>query len=307
MSNEAKNRIAGNTSRKEPPVAVIEETTAVAPAQPTQVATKTAVQGMSISFPYAKVYYTVAKWEPEEGIDNAQQGAFYLQATKNDKPIRIANTGIKEGFNAILLGAICGWKEDRPYDPMNPNRVAPRRFATKEEAEKAGLRTWWLDDPTRMKPNGRPMGIPPEASEYCYLRVLAPIPEDKLEKFSTGEYLLIKIGEIVYTPMCVEFTKQACRRMKECLTNLEQAERMRHLKDKNYKFQLPGMVAHIYTDRPQGQPVPFLYLKAATRDGNLWKFTKEEQEDLVNFLMATKPGEVTQEEANQAASDDKEW
>lgn len=270
----------------------------------TQVSTTSHVEGMTISFPFAKVYYTVASWVPAEGRAKAQQGAIYLSAGKGLPAYRIADTGADAGFNGIILGAVVGWREDRPYDPRNPVHTAPRRFATKADAEKAGLRTHWLDDPNRLRPDGRPYGIPPEASEYCQLRMLVPVD---LETFTSDDFRLFKIGDNAYTPVCIEFNKQSFRDMKRLLDNLEQRERIRHAKEKGYKFRLEGMVAHIFTDQAQNQTVPMLKFAKALRDGKPWEFTKEEKQDFLEFLLSTKPGEVSAEEAQEAASDDKEF
>ncbi len=273
------------------------DTTAVATAQTTAVSAETVVQGVQLDFPFIRLGQGMSTWKTNEG-KKPQIGCFYLGKSK-DSNVLIAGDGREAGFNGILLDVVQGFKERRKWvagmgAPKRWIVGAPKEDGTpstvEETLEKAAAEGYSLQlrETGEVWPDtGRPK-MAANLDRFCYLMMLVPVPED----FESDEFMLVPIGDRLYTTARYEFEKQYYKSMASVLANIKSRAEFAHRHDKEpFRFSVNGMVGHIYsTAMTSRDGVEYVgpAFERALRDGKPWEFTAPEREDFAKFLMSVK-------------------
>lgn len=258
------------------------DATAVAVADTnTQVSTQVTVQGVTLRFPFMRVGQALSQWRA--GGRPPVMGSFYLGKDKQTN-ILVADMGRENGVDAILLDVVSGIMEDKPFTgAANP----PKRWVgptAEADAAKEGVTLTPQPTGQTWPDSGRPI-MRANGTRFCYLQILVPIPE---ESEAVADFQVFPIGDKLYTPARIEFTKQAFRGLSEIIGNIERVEKFRNRANKDYKFSWSGRVVHLYTEeaasKQTGAVYPILKFGLAVKGGKAVELTKEEKNDFVQFL-----------------------
>lgn len=263
------------------------ETTAVATVDTnTQVSTQVTVQGVSLRFPFMRVGQMLSQWRVSG--KKPEEGAFYLGKDKSNN-VMIAGAGRENGITAILLDVVNGIMEDKPFTgAANP----PKRWVgpdAEKEAAKEGI-TLTPQATDKVWPDtGRPI-MRANGAPFCYLQMLVPVPEDALETMM--DYQMFPIGDKLYTPARIEFSKQAYRMLADVTGNIERMETFRNRKNADFKFTWSGKIIRLFTEtaisKQTGAEYPILKFSLAVEGGKAVEFTEDEKKDFLMFLASIK-------------------
>lgn len=256
------------------------ETTAVATAAPTAVSTQVNVAGVSLRFPFVRVGQAMSQWRVNGKAPVV--GDFYIGKDKQVN-VHLAEMGQDAGLNVILLDVVPGIMEDKPFTgAANP----PQRWTgpdAEAEAAKAGFTLTPVPTGEVWADSGRPK-MRANASRFCYLQMLVPVPED----FDAVDFQVFPIGEKLYTPARIEFSKGAFKGLAEVIGNIERMEKFRNRKVEGYEFSWRGKVCHVYTveaqSRQTGAMYPLLKFSLAMDGGRTVELAGEEKDDFIAFL-----------------------
>lgn len=271
---------------------------AVVAAETTAVSAEVAVQGVQLDFPFIRLAQGMSQWKSNGKAP--VKGDFYIGRNK-DNNVRIADGGKSGGIYGIILQKVDGFKAEKKYDPAD--KTPPRRWiiggrkddgtqATEADCLEAAASEGYSLAPRPTgdvwPDSGRPV-MRANLGRFCYLCMLVPLPDD----FDSDEFRLYKIGDHLYTTARYEFDKQYFKQMDSILANIKSRAEFAHRAEKDYKFDVNGMVCHLYsaeTTSRGGIEYVAPYFEKALRDGRPWEFTAEEKEDFVRFMMSVKAG-----------------
>lgn len=254
--------------------------------QETQVSTTTTVAGITLRFPFIRVGQALSQWRCEGRPP--MMGNFYIGKDKTNNAL-IAEMGRDKGFNAILLAIEHGMLEDKPFNGANnpPKRWMGPTF--KEDAAKEGFDLTPRPTGQTWPDSGAPI-VRANASMFCYLHMLVPITEDQAATMM--DYQIFPIGEKLYTPARIEYSKQAYRGLMDVVSNVERMEQFHHRKEEGYKFDWQGKIVHIFSEEAVSKQTsatyPLLKFNMATSGGKMTEFTPAEKADFLAFLMSVK-------------------
>ena len=271
---------------------------AVVAAETTAVSAEVAVQGVQLDFPFIRLAQGMSQWKSNGKAPT--KGDFYIGKNK-DNNVRIADGGKSGGIYGIILQKVDGFKAEKKYDPAD--KTPPRRWiiggrkddgtqATEADCLEAAASEGYSLAPRPTgdvwPDSGRPV-MRANLGRFCYLCMLVPLPDD----FDSDEYRLYKIGDRLYTTARYEFDKQYFKQMDSILANIKSRAEFAHRAEKDYKFDVNGMVCHLYSAEATSRGgIEYVapYFEKALRDGRPWEFTSEEKEDFVRFMMSVKAG-----------------
>lgn len=276
---------------------VVDAKNAVATVQSGAVSAQVAVQGVQLKFPFIRVGQQMSTWRCDGNRPNL--GAFYIGKDKANNTF-LADCGADKGFRAILLDVVGGYMEDKPFTgAANP----PRRFMGPDalaQAEKAGLSLTPVPTGEVWPDTQRPK-MRATLSKFCYLQLLVPVTED-----FPVDYQMFPIGDRMYTPARIEFSKGAFKELDAVIGNIERVEKFHHRKDPDYRFSWSGRICRIYTTeveskQSKGTMYPFLRFTIAYDNGKAVEFTEDEKKDFTMFLSSVTSttadiGEATESE-----------
>lgn len=256
------------------------ETTAVAVAEPTAVSTQVNVAGVSLRFPFVRVAQALSQWRVNGKAPVV--GDFYVGKDKQVN-VHVGDAGQENGMNVILLDVVPGIMEDKPFTgAANP----PKRWVgptAEADAAKEGFTLTPVPTGEVWADSGRPK-MRANATRFCYLQMLVPVPED----FDAVDFQVFPIGEKLYTPARIEFSKGAFKGLAEVIGNIERMERFRNRKVEGYEFSWRGKVCHLYTVEAQskqtGALYPLLKFSLAMDGGKTVELDPVEREDFAMFL-----------------------
>lgn len=271
---------------------------AVVAAETTAMSAEVAVQGVQLDFPFIRLAQGMSQWKSNGKAP--VKGDFYIGRNK-DNNVRIADGGKSGGIYGIILQKVDGFKAEKKYDPAD--KTPPRRWiigshkddgtqSTEADCLEAAASEGYSLAPRPTgdvwPDSGRPV-MRANLGRFCYLCMLVPLPDD----FDSDEFRLYKIGDHLYTTARYEFDKQYFKQMDSILANIKSRAEFAHRAEKDYKFDVNGMVCHLYsaeTTSRGGIEYVAPYFEKALRDGRPWEFTAEEKEDFVRFMMSVKAG-----------------
>lgn len=271
---------------------------AVVAAETTAVSAEVAVQGVQLDFPFIRLAQGMSQWKSNGKAPT--KGDFYIGKNK-DNNVRIADGGKSGGIYGIILQKVDGFKAEKKYDPAD--KTPPRRWiiggrkddgtqATEADCLEAAASEGYSLAPRPTgdvwPDSGRPV-MRANLGRFCYLCMLVPLPDD----FESDEFRLYKIGDHLYTTARYEFDKQYFKQMDSILANIKSRAEFAHRAEKDYKFDINGMVCHLYSAEATSRGgIEYVapYFEKALRDGRPWEFTAEEKEDFVRFMMSVKAG-----------------
>lgn len=271
---------------------------AVVAAETTAVSAEVAVQGVQLDFPFIRLAQGMSQWKSNGKAP--VKGDFYIGRNK-DSNVRIADGGKSGGIYGIILQKVDGFKAEKKYDPAD--KTPPRRWiiggrkddgtqATEADCLEAAASEGYSLAPRPTgdvwPDSGRPV-MRANLGRFCYLCMLVPLPDD----FESDEFRLYKIGDRLYTTARYEFDKQYFKQMDGILANIKSRAEFAHRAEKDYKFDVNGMVCHLYSSEATSRGgIEYVapYFEKALRDGRPWEFTAEEKEDFVRFMMSVKAG-----------------
>ena len=278
---------------------------AVVVAETTAVSAEVAVQGVHLDFPFIRLAQGMSQWKSNGKAP--VKGDFYIGKNK-DSNVRVADGGKSGGIYGIILAKVDGFKAEKKYDPTD--RTPPRRWIIGVTKPDGSLKTEKecleeaADEGYSLAPrptgdvwpdSGRPV-MRANLGRFCYLMMLVPLPDD----FDSDEYRLYKIGDRLYTTARYEFDKQYFKQMDSILANIKSRAEFAHRAEKDYKFDINGMVCHLYSAEATSRGgIEYVapYFEKALRDGRPWEFTSEEKEDFARFLMSVEAGTANVDEA----------
>lgn len=264
-------------------------TTAVAAAQ---------VQGVQLDFPFIRLGQGMSTWKTSEGR-KPQIGCFYVGRNKESN-VLIAEEGREHGFTGILLDVVQGFKERRKWQA---GMGAPRRWiaaGTKEDgtpvtqadalaaAAKEGFSLELRETGEVWPDTGRPV-LAANLDRFCYVLMLVQVPDT----FESDDFRLVPIGDHLYTTARYEFDKQYWKSVMSVLGNIEARAKFAHRAEKDFKFSVNGLAAHIYSAQAtsrSGVEYTSPFFERALRDGKPWEFTPAEKADFLSFCMSVKAG-----------------
>ena len=271
---------------------------AVVAAETTAVSAEVAVQGVQLDFPFIRLAQGMSQWKSNGKAP--VKGDFYIGRNK-DSNVRVADGGKSGGIYGIILQKVDGFKAEKKYDPAD--KTPPRRWiiggrkedgtqATEADCLEAAAAEGYSLAPRPTgdvwPDSGRPV-MRANLGRFCYLCMLVPLPDD----FDSDEFRLYKIGDRLYTTARYEFDKQYFKQMDSILANIKSRAEFAHRAEKDYKFDINGMVCHLYSAEATSRGgIEYVapYFEKALRDGRPWEFTAEEKEDFVRFMMSVKAG-----------------
>ena len=238
------------------------------------------VAGVSLRFPFVRVGQAMSQWRCNGKAPIV--GDFYIGKDKQIN-VHLAEMGQDAGLNVILLDVVPGVMEDKPFTgAANPPQrwVGPNAEA---EAAEAGFSLTPVPTGEVWPDSGRPK-MRANASRFCYLQMLVPVPED----FDAVDFQVFPIGEKLYTPARIEFSKGAFKSLSEVIGNIERMEKFRNRKVEGYEFSWRGKVCHVYTaeavSKQTGATYPLLKFSLAMNGGKTVELDTQEREDFTMFL-----------------------
>ena len=264
-------------------------TTAVAAAQ---------VQGVQLDFPFVRLGQGMSTWKTSEGR-KPQIGCFYVGRNKESN-VLVAEEGREHGFTGILLDVVQGFKERRKWQA---GMGAPRRWiaaGTKEDgtpvtqadalaaAAKEGFSLELRETGEVWPDTGRPV-LAANLDRFCYVLMLVQVPDT----FESDDFRLVPIGDHLYTTARYEFDKQYWKSVMSVLGNIEARAKFAHRAEKDFKFSVNGLAAHIYSAQAtsrSGVEYTSPFFERALRGGKPWEFTPAEKADFLSFCMSVKAG-----------------
>lgn len=248
------------------------------------VSAQTNVKGISLRFPFARVGQALSQWRCDGKPPT--MGAFYIGKDKSTN-VFLANGGRTEGINAILLDVVPGIMEDKPF---TGNANPPKRWVGATCVEDAAAEGFSLElkETGEVWPDTKRPRLRANASRFCYLQMLVPVPED----FDSVDFQMFPIGDKLYTPARVEYSKGAFKSLAEVIGNIQRMETFHHRKESGYKFTWCGKVVHVFTEdavsKQTGATYPILRFGLAMENGKSVELANEAKEDFVGFLAAVK-------------------
>lgn len=272
--------------------------TAVATVPTGAVSTEVKVQGAQLEFPFIRIGQGMSTWKTTEGR-KPQIGSFYIGKNKENN-VLIADEGREAGICGILLEVVQGFKERRQWQA---GMGAPRRWivgAPKEDgtpsteadvlakAAEEGFSLQLRETGEVWPDTGRPK-LAANLDRFCYVLMLVQVPDT----FESDDFRLVPIGDHLYTTARYEFDKQYWKSVMAVLGNIEARAKFAHRADKDFKFSVNGLAAHIYSAQAtsrSGVEYTSPFFERALRDGKPWEFTSAEKADFLSFCMSVKAG-----------------
>ena len=222
-----------------------------------------------LPFEWVHMTYAVSKRAPK----NSLPGEYYLGKNWEAKLTERGGS-----FDAIIVKAASGYK-DWPTGVYNPD-FRPQYYPNKEAAIAAGKRVDWADGEGGIR-------LKPEAAPYLQLFMLVKKPD-----IAEDESLFtIPLDGVRYAPAVMAFEKMNYRDAAMVILRGLQADRMLHMKEKDYVPTLLDYVYRIGSEEQEaktGNRFTKFTIRKAVDNGKPVALTKAAKEDLACIIsMAT--------------------